>query len=199
MSALGEEEQRFQATVAALDGELTSIDSYLSPFFSTPMEELHKKLAPFEIAKLSIIMAYSINTLFYVYLKTQGISPSSHPVKQELERVKLYIKKLKELAEKQKAPDMKLNVEAANRFIAHALSAPVSTYNKEKSNPLELEATAVGTESIEKEDNHHAKKKESPKRKSPTLSEENINNSTQSQSTLSHKQAKEQSSKKKRK
>jgi len=68
-------------------------------------------------------MAYTINTLFYVYLKTQGVSPTNHPVKQELERIKLYIKKMKELTEKKQESTLRLNVDAAHRFIKHSLDS----------------------------------------------------------------------------
>jgi hypothetical protein len=59
-----------------------------------------------------------------VYLKSQGIDPNEHPVKQELERVKLYVKKIKEITEKEKQDKatLRLNVDAAQRFITHSLS-----------------------------------------------------------------------------
>ncbi len=33
-----------------------------------------------------------------MYLKTQGIPPNNHPVRQELDRVRLYVKKIKMLS-----------------------------------------------------------------------------------------------------
>ncbi|GLE09734.1 hypothetical protein PINS_up021574 [Pythium insidiosum] len=59
--------------------------------------------------------AYSINALLYVYLKTQGVSSKdirqTH-VKQELDRVKGFIKKIKDTEELAKGPTLKLDKEA---------------------------------------------------------------------------------------
>ena len=39
-----------------------------------------------------------------VYLKSQGVNPSTHGLSKELERVKSYIKKMKEVEDKKLAP-----------------------------------------------------------------------------------------------
>ena len=38
-------------------------------------------------------MAFTIESLYYILLKTQGIDPSNHNIKGELERIKPYIVK----------------------------------------------------------------------------------------------------------
>uniref|UniRef100_A0A8C9FV45 Nuclear nucleic acid-binding protein C1D n=1 Tax=Pavo cristatus TaxID=9049 RepID=A0A8C9FV45_PAVCR len=43
-------------------------------------------LKPLEQAKLDLVSAYTLNSMFWVYLATQGINPKEHPVKQELGR-----------------------------------------------------------------------------------------------------------------
>lgn len=58
-----------------------------------------------------------------VYLNTSGIDPRQHPVKNELDRVKEYMKKIKESvakANEEKNPQ-KLDKAAANRFIKAGL------------------------------------------------------------------------------
>jgi hypothetical protein len=42
------------------------------------------QLSAIESAKLDLGLAYSINSLFWVYLCAQGVSPRDHPVKTEL-------------------------------------------------------------------------------------------------------------------
>jgi len=37
---------------------------------------------------VDVQVAYGVSSLFYMFLKTQGISPSSHPVKGELDRIR---------------------------------------------------------------------------------------------------------------
>jgi len=113
------------STCQNLDAALSAIETHLAPYFAVPREETQATLAPIDQAKLNIVTAYSINTLYYIYLRTRGMNPNDHPVKQELERVKLYIKKIKELADTPdvpKEPNVRLNVDAAGRFIQHALA-----------------------------------------------------------------------------
>ena len=40
-------------------------------------------------------LAYAINTLYFVYLRTIGVNTASHGVRKELDRVKSYITKIK--------------------------------------------------------------------------------------------------------
>jgi hypothetical protein len=73
-----------------------------------PLQDQVSNLPPLEAAKLYVVGAYAINTLFYsaphpcaaarcvlgdpdtlvvtVYLKTQGINPAEHPIKEEMVR-----------------------------------------------------------------------------------------------------------------
>lgn len=45
------------------------------------MQELRAKSTdPLEAAKLDLSLAYAINTMFWTYLRVQGIAPEDHPV-----------------------------------------------------------------------------------------------------------------------
>jgi exosome complex protein LRP1 len=118
-----EEEDQINESLQSMELELSTLEQYLSPFFETNLAEKYESLTPLEQTKLNIALAYSINALYYIFLRLSGISPAEHKVKGELDRVKLYIQKLNtvKLKIKEKAT-MRLNVEAANRFIAHVLS-----------------------------------------------------------------------------
>ena len=61
------------------------------------LEELDEE----EQAKLNILLAYGLNSLFFMYLRTQGINPSDHAVKKELLRVQGYMEKLKKAKQQQ--------------------------------------------------------------------------------------------------
>lgn len=92
-----------QGDMDSLEQTVTKIENYLAPFFKASLRETKENLSGLEVAKLNIVIAYAINTLFYsndflsfanyfvrlliyfiVYLKTQGVSPNEHPVKTEL-------------------------------------------------------------------------------------------------------------------
>ena len=60
--------------------------------------------------------------MFGVYLATHGVSPKEHSVKQELERIRVYVNRVKEITGKKKAS--KLDSGAASRFVKNALWEP---------------------------------------------------------------------------
>lgn len=73
----------------------------------------------FEKAKLDLTVVYTLNSLFWIYLSTKGVNVREHPIKKELDRLKSYMMRAKEVEDKEKAP--KLNVNAANRFVRNSL------------------------------------------------------------------------------
>lgn len=51
-------------------------------------EEVGSCISAADRAKLNLQVAYGVSSLFYMFLRTQGVSPSTHPVKGELERIR---------------------------------------------------------------------------------------------------------------
>jgi len=107
---------------------LGQTEAALQPFFEAggkdAIAEVREKHGPKEAAEVQLAMAYTVNALFFAYLKTQGIDPQSHPVKEELGRVKGYMKKLKEAVAETEAKTgsaLRLNKDAASRFIMAGL------------------------------------------------------------------------------
>ncbi|KFP59552.1 Nuclear nucleic acid-binding protein C1D, partial [Cariama cristata] len=72
--------------LAAFEKSLGSVDEMLKTMMSVSRSELLQKLEPLEQAKLDLVSVYTLNSMFWVYLATQGINPKEHPVKQELVR-----------------------------------------------------------------------------------------------------------------
>ncbi|CAH0490194.1 unnamed protein product [Peronospora farinosa] len=105
---------------------LAAVEEHLSLLKQTSLEEFVAPLSPLERAKVQVSLAYTINALLFVFLKTQGVSPKdirqTH-VKQELERVKAFIKKIKDAEELAKGPKLVLDKSASKRFIHSALSS----------------------------------------------------------------------------
>ncbi|KAL6070427.1 DNA-binding protein c1d [Balamuthia mandrillaris] len=129
------------STVEALEQTVQTLQELVGSFLRATQEDVHAGLSEVERAKLHVMLSYTLNSLYYVYLKTQGVSPQGHPVKAELDRVKSYIQKVKRLASgltvdqstnEDYKPNLRLNQEAAERFIRHSLRAPSST---EKTRP----------------------------------------------------------------
>jgi hypothetical protein len=103
MDLLPEEKVEITDTMKDMNNALQNAENVLNPLFELgSAQELEKILNPFEQAKFNIVVAYSINSLFYstisflyfsqqllVYLKTQGIDPNNHAVKGELVNIEI--------------------------------------------------------------------------------------------------------------
>ena len=131
--------------VANFEGAVTNIEQLVERLQSANWPELCRGLGPLESARVHLMVAYTVNTLFYMYLKAKGISPVGHPVQGELERIKGYIKKLKAVSQENEKRgqaeqrQLTLNQGAASRFIAAAL-AP----NSDTAEPAASSAEAGG-------------------------------------------------------
>lgn len=138
--------------VSALSGFATAvgtIEQLVQRLQQAPWHKLCSGLSPLESARLHLMVAYAVNTLFYMYLRTQGISPANHPVLGELARVKQYVRKVKQASaaeeHKEGQRQASINVEAAQRFITHALTDPTAV----PASAAGTAATAGGDRTIE--------------------------------------------------
>merc|ERR1711915_552808 len=87
--------------------------------FDIPHAKISESLTPLERAKLDLANAYALNSIFFQYLSTRGVSIKDSALKFELDRIKECMNRVKEVEAKQNAP--KLNKDAAKRFIRSAL------------------------------------------------------------------------------
>eukprot|EP01047_Picozoa_sp_COSAG01_P036384 COSAG01_NODE_2841_length_6991_cov_4.702554_8_plen_195_part_00 len=104
----------------------SQLEAALAPFLEGgqgAIKDIRTKHGPKEAADVQLALAYTVNALFFVYLKTQGVDPQTHPVMEELGRVREYMRKLKTAVADRSKKDgaMRLNKEAASRFISAAL------------------------------------------------------------------------------
>eukprot|EP00051_Salpingoeca_urceolata_P028502 m.487206 g.487206 ORF g.487206 m.487206 type:complete len:172 (-) comp24871_c0_seq1:87-602(-) len=109
--------------IASLEAAVGEIDGHIKPLLAQPVHTLRSQLSPLEAAKFDLNVAYAINSLFWVYLCTQGGATKDHPVRTELTRVRDYMKKIQdaETATERDPAMSRVNKEAAQRFIRGAL------------------------------------------------------------------------------
>lgn len=118
--------------VRALRSRLQTVKNHLEPILSRPLSEINAKLSMTERYELQVLLSYSLNTLYYIYLRSSGSDPQKHDVMKELQRVQTYIKKLKVHQGKGPKPNMRLNKEAAGRFIKAAITEQGSNDGENK-------------------------------------------------------------------
>ncbi|OWF54334.1 nuclear nucleic acid-binding protein C1D-like [Mizuhopecten yessoensis] len=86
--------------LAAFDTSLSDMEKIVHPWLEVPESELHEKLSPLDKAKLDLVGAYTINSLFWMYLNVCGEKPKEHAVKQELDRIRSYMTRVKDVQDK---------------------------------------------------------------------------------------------------
>jgi exosome complex protein LRP1 len=69
--------------------------------------------------KLDFFLAYAVNSLFFMYLKVTGDNPASHPIKDELNRIKESLQKHQMILDKKLRPQ--INSGVAKRFVRGGL------------------------------------------------------------------------------
>lgn len=92
-------------------------------------KDVYEKLSTDDRIKYDLLLSYSLNSLFWLYLRTQGVDPSKHAVKSEIDRVREYFAKAKQVQDRRTIMP-RIDVAAAQRFIRSGLWQPNQNDNK---------------------------------------------------------------------
>jgi len=118
-----------------ISNSIDEIEKHLDPLLgNVSLKEVSDRTSHIENAKLYSALAYTLDSLFFIYLRTKGVSPVDHPIMKELDRVKRYIDKVKNATKKPEIPEVnknKVDHQAAIRFISAALSGDKTEVTKE--------------------------------------------------------------------
>jgi exosome complex protein LRP1 len=122
MSLLSED---VDAKLTLLEEAVTEVETHLTPLLDSNLDEIAPNLKALESCELNCSLAYAATSLFFMYLRTQGVDPTSHPVHQEIDRVQSYMKKLRSAvdAEKEDGQRLRVDSEAATRIVRASLGA----------------------------------------------------------------------------
>ncbi|XP_065909454.1 nuclear nucleic acid-binding protein C1D-like [Dysidea avara] len=120
---MGDEEnglpEELEEPCTTFHNALGETEQCLKLILSSRVEETMESLDHLEQASLLLLNTYTLNSLFWMFLNTQGVSLTDHPIKKELERIQKTMAKVNEVKKKQKRETRK--VTGANRFIRNAL------------------------------------------------------------------------------
>ncbi|XP_026192469.1 uncharacterized protein LOC34622465 [Cyclospora cayetanensis] len=130
MESLEETLTAYACRLEAFEGRLKQIREALQALSETtptaPQEasaanstqEAVIELPPLEAAQLHVCTAFAACTLWFVYLKTQGLSTQCHPVTKDLARVQQYMHKVSRAIQEGEKRTQQVDVAAAGRMIA---------------------------------------------------------------------------------
>ncbi|EIM83619.1 uncharacterized protein STEHIDRAFT_149083 [Stereum hirsutum FP-91666 SS1] len=118
---MADDTSKVKAKADTLSNSLSQLESTLEPLFAKSLPETTLGLDTIQQAKLQVAIPYLVYDLVFIYLKTRGIDPKTHPVIAELDRIRQYFDKIKE-AEDPAKRSLVVDKAAAGRFIKHAIS-----------------------------------------------------------------------------
>lgn len=84
-----------------------------------PLKAQYDKMCLPAQIELDLFLAFTLNSLHWVNLRLQGMDPTTHPVKDELQRIRAAMSKWQEYKSRDNRPTV--NIEAAKRFIRSGL------------------------------------------------------------------------------
>ncbi|XP_015520921.1 nuclear nucleic acid-binding protein C1D [Neodiprion lecontei] len=93
--------------------------------------EFYEKLSNSDKLKYNLLMSYSLNTLFWMYLRLEGEDPMKHEIKSENERLKQYMARAKQIKDRDTIMP-RVNREVAQRFVRSGLWECRSDKDKSK-------------------------------------------------------------------
>lgn len=131
---MASDEDKLRAKVANLNASLDELETQLEPLFTKSLPETLVALETIQQAKLQVILPYVLYDLVFVYLKTRGIDPRTHPVIGELDRVRQYFDKIKSAEDSEEKKRLGIDKAAAGRFIKHAIAQAKLVQVQEPSN-----------------------------------------------------------------
>ncbi|KAJ2059634.1 hypothetical protein GGI17_004280 [Coemansia sp. S146] len=129
-------EQKLSKHVDQFTLAVDQVQRALEPILKQPLSEVLPKLSTIQRCELEALVAYSIDTLFWIFLKINGVPPKEHPVMKELQRVQRYIAKINAAKTTQSTGSdgrtMQLDKDAADRFIKSVISPSSSSSSSKR-------------------------------------------------------------------
>ncbi|KAI0720113.1 hypothetical protein C8T65DRAFT_706093 [Cerioporus squamosus] len=118
---MADNSEKLLARLATLNDSLDDLEDKLEPLLAQTLPESLLPLETIQQVKLNVAIPYLVYDLIFIYLKTRGIDPKTHPVVAELDRVRQYFDKIKNAEDPEKRKTA-VDKAAANRFIKHAIA-----------------------------------------------------------------------------
>ncbi|XP_024220813.1 nuclear nucleic acid-binding protein C1D [Bombus impatiens] len=81
---------------------------------------VYEKLSDTDKIQYNLLMSYCLNSVFWMYLRAEGIDPAKHQIKSENDRLKRSMTRAKQINDKNTFMP-RVNKDAAQRFVRNGL------------------------------------------------------------------------------
>ena len=144
--------------VSDFEGQLKNIEQLVGRLQGEPWHKIcGPDTPPLDSARMHLMIAYAANSLFWIYLRTQGVKTQNHPVRQELDRIKTCLRKVKEAEAAQssssgggnelEAPAPAPKAAVAHRFVTAALGVRSAAATEPATSPAVEGGESSGSKS----------------------------------------------------
>ncbi|EJT51472.1 hypothetical protein A1Q1_07234 [Trichosporon asahii var. asahii CBS 2479] len=141
------------ASLKSFDSTLSALETAVAPLFDQSLNSLRDGLGGIDRAKLDVLLAYTINNLVWMYLKTRGANPDDHDVTKELDRIKTYYAKVRDAESGVSTRRSKIDADAAHRFVIgnlpHLQKSKFKTQSSDEAAEASTSAAAVAQRQAE--------------------------------------------------
>lgn len=103
--------------------------------------DTYENLSNADKIKYNLLMSYTLNSLFWMYLRGEGEDPTKHRIKSENERLKKSMIRAKQINDKNTLMP-RVNKDAAKRFVRNGLWEPKDK-KKRKVDTVQNESDSV--------------------------------------------------------
>lgn len=103
----------------SLDASVDSLKPEIAQLISKSFEDRCNESDGLEQVQLGNGYAYTLVSLCFAYLKSQGVDTAKHPIMDDLERVKSYMKRHKQVESGE--PEVQVDTSVAKKFIQGVL------------------------------------------------------------------------------
>ncbi|KRX08509.1 hypothetical protein PPERSA_12990 [Pseudocohnilembus persalinus] len=93
------------------------------------INKLEEHLTPEEFSNLNVNVAFALNSMYFSFLKSNGMGVKEHRVNQELNRVKQYMLKIKQTVAPEETQQNKRNFKVDSQ-VSGRIIQQVNSYNK---------------------------------------------------------------------
>lgn len=111
-------DEELVANMQNLDHSIVNIETLLESRMSVDYNSLSVE----DKIKHDLLIAFALDSLYWMYLRLDGTDPTTHNIKRELDRVKTTMDMAKGAMAKKNMP--RVDKGAAGRFVGHALWTP---------------------------------------------------------------------------
>jgi len=106
----------------------------IEKLLQTRLDADYNSMSMVDKIKHDLLIAFMLNSLYWMYLRLGGVDPTTHKIKSELDRIKTTMDRAKGIMAKPNMP--RVDKAAVGRFVEHALWTPEGSKKRE---PDELE------------------------------------------------------------